>query len=89
MPVTSVSKKQLDNPPKIRTQEMLEDLFPGEKSRVHHHDICDPGCTFSREEISRQLEANKGKKKSCLITHGCAKLTLPIVQQADTGGLCL
>ena len=69
VPVSNVSRKRLDNPPKMPTQEMLEDLFPGEKSRVHHHDICDAGCTFSREEISRQLEANKGKKKEKLFNH--------------------
>ena len=35
--------------------------FSGRKSGIHH--ICDAGCTFSREEISRQLEADKGKKE--------------------------
>lgn len=33
----------------------------GRKSGIHH--ICDAGCTFSREEISRQPEADKGKKE--------------------------
>ena len=66
VPVTNVRKEQLDNPLKMHTQEILVDLFPGKKSRIHHQDICNVGCTFSREEISRQLEANKGKKKEKL-----------------------
>ena len=51
------------------TQQLLEDLFPGEKSRIHHHDVCDAGCTFSREEISRQNEVNKEKKKEKVFNH--------------------
>ena len=48
----------------------MEDLsFPAEKLGIHHHDICDASCTFSREEISRQLEANKDKKKEKLFNH--------------------
>ena len=70
VPVTKVSKERLDNLPKMCTQEILEDLFPGQQTRLHHHDICDASCTFSREEISRQLEASKDKKKEKLFNHG-------------------
>ena len=47
----------------VIAQEISEDLFPAEKLRIHHHDICDASYTLSREEISRQLEANKDKKE--------------------------
>ena len=78
----------------MRTQEILEDLFPGEleKSRIlHHHDICDAGCTFSREEISRQLETNKGKKKEKLFNHAwlCKADIAYCAVSGYTGGLCL
>lgn len=59
----------MDNLPKTRAQEILRDLFPAEKLGIHNHDICDASCTFSREEISRQLEANKDKKKEKLFNH--------------------
>ena len=62
-------KKRLNNPHQTRAQELLEDLFPGERSRIHHHDVCDAGCTFSREEISRQREANNDKRKEKLFNH--------------------
>ena len=44
--VTVTCKKRLGNPPQTRVQELLEELFPGERSRIHHHDVCDAGCTF-------------------------------------------
>ena len=67
--VTVTRKKQLSNPPQTRVQELLEELFPGERSRIHHHDVCDAGCTFSRDEISRHQEANKDKKKENVFNH--------------------
>ena len=67
--VTVTRKKRLGNPPQTRVQELLEELFPGERSRIHHHDICDAGCTFSRDEISQKREANKDKKKEKVFNH--------------------
>ena len=87
--VTVTRKKRLSNPPQTRVQELLEELFPGERSRIHHQDVCDAGCTFSRDEISRQRKANNDKQKEKVFTHGYAKLLSHTVQQADTGGLFL
>ena len=87
--VTVTRKKRLSNPPQTRVQELLEELFPGERSRIHHHHVCDAGCTFSRDEISRQRKANNHKKKEKVFTHSYAKLISLTVQQADTGGLFL
>ena len=67
--VTVTRKKQLSNPPQARVQELLEELFPGERSRIDHQDVCDAGCTFSRDEIPRQREANKDKKKEKVFNH--------------------
>lgn len=61
--VAVTHKKRLSNPPQTQVQEVLEEFFPGKRSRIHHHDVCDTGCTFSRKQISRQLEANRDKKK--------------------------
>ena len=54
--------------PVANVRVILEDFFPGRKSRIHQHDICDVGCTCSREEISRE-EGNKDKKKEKLFNH--------------------
>jgi len=69
VPVTNLKQRRLDNLPKTGAQEILNNLFPAEKSEIHHHDICDASCTFGREEISRQREANKDKKKEKLFNH--------------------
>ena len=87
--VTVTRKKRLSNPPQTRVQELLEELFPGERSRIHHHHVRDAGCTFSRDEISRQRKANNHKKKEKVFTHSYAKLISLTVQKADTGGLFL
>lgn len=67
--VAVIYKKRLSNPPQTRVQELLEEVFPRERSRIHHHEVCDAGCTFSRDEISRQRPANKDKKKEKLFNH--------------------
>ena len=67
--VAVTHKKRLSNPPQTQVQELLEEFFPGERSRIHHHNVCDAGCTFSRKQISWQRETNRDKKKEKLFNH--------------------
>ena len=61
--IVVIRKKRLSNPPQTQVQELSEELFPGERSRIDHHDVCDADCTFSSDEISWQQEANKDKER--------------------------
>lgn len=69
VPVTNVKNGHWIICPKREHKRFWMTFFSAEKSGIHHHDICDASCTFSREEISRQREANKDKKKEKLFSH--------------------
>ena len=52
------------------TPEILEEIFPNtDLSKIHHKDICQPDCKFSNEEIKRQTEITKDRKKEKKFNH--------------------
>ena len=90
VPVTNVKKSLLDNLPKTQAQEIWK-TFSLQRNYEFIIMISAMRVVLLAEKrfpgSSKQTRTRR--KRSCLVTYGCAKLISLTVQKVDTGGLCL